>query len=110
MNNYPPYFTFLYDADFGTTTGVILSTETTPDDIRHIVEDIREEKPDEWTWDDIWMSLPSDCYVCDREWHNTVQIQRGEGMAKLFIRLIGAMIGSAPYVAALWMLLNGYGY
>ena len=31
-------------------------------------------------------------------------------MAKLFIRLIGAVIGSAPYVAALWMLLNGYGY
>ena len=62
--------TFLYDAGFGTTTGVILSTETTPG----IVEDIREEKPDEWTWDDIWMSLPSDCYVCDREWDNTVQI------------------------------------
>ena len=31
-------------------------------------------------------------------------------MAKLLIRLIGAAIGSAPYVAALWMLLNGYGY
>lgn len=31
-------------------------------------------------------------------------------MAKLLIRLIGVMIGSAPYVAALWMLLNGYGY
>ena len=110
MNNYPPYFTFLYDADFGTTTGVILSTETTSEDIRRIVEDIREEKPDEWTWDDIWMALPSDCYVYDREGYNTVQIQRGEGMAKLLIRLIGAVIGSAPYVAALWMLLNGYGY
>ena len=33
-----------------------------------------------------------------------------KAMAKLFIRLIGAVIGSAPYVAALWMLLNGYGY
>ena len=74
MNNYPPYFTFLYDADFGTTTDVIQRTETTSEDIRHIVEDIREEKPDEWTWDDIWMALPSDCYVCDREWYNTVQI------------------------------------
>ena len=31
-------------------------------------------------------------------------------MAKLLLRLIGAMIGSAPYVEALWMLLNGYGY
>ena len=31
-------------------------------------------------------------------------------MAKLFIRLIGAVIGSAPYVAALWMLLNGYNW
>lgn len=31
-------------------------------------------------------------------------------MAKLLIRLIGAAIGSAPYVAAIWMLLNGYGY
>ena len=83
MNNYPPYFTFLYDADFGTTTGVILSTETTSEDIRRIVEDIREEKPDEWTWDDIWMALPSDCYVCDREWHNTVQIQRGANNGKV---------------------------
>ena len=70
--------TFLYDADFGTATGVILSAETTPDDIRRIVEDIKEKKPDEWTWGDIWMSLPSDCYVCDREWYNTVQIQEGE--------------------------------
>ena len=31
-------------------------------------------------------------------------------MAKVLIRFIGAMIGSAPYVAALWMLLNGYRY
>ena len=31
-------------------------------------------------------------------------------MAKLLLRLLGAVIGSAPYVAALWMLLNGYGY
>ena len=31
-------------------------------------------------------------------------------MAKILIRLIGAMIGSAPYVAALWMLLNGYNW
>ena len=69
MNNYPPYFTFLYDADFGTIIGVIMSKTTTSEDIRRIVEDIRE-----WTWDDIWMKLPSDCYVCDREWHNTVQI------------------------------------
>ena len=74
MNNYPPYFTFLYDADFGTITGVIMSKTTTSEDIRRIVEDIREEKPDEWTWDDIWMALPSDCYVYDREPYNTVQI------------------------------------
>lgn len=74
MNNYPPYFTFLYDADFGTITGVIMSKTTASEDIRRIVEDIREEKPGEWTWDDIWMALPSDCYVCDREWYNTVQI------------------------------------
>lgn len=31
-------------------------------------------------------------------------------MAKLLIRLIGAIVGAFPYVAALWMLLNGYGY
>ena len=31
-------------------------------------------------------------------------------MAKLLLRILGAAIGSAPYVAALWMLLNGYGY
>ena len=74
MNNYPPYFTFLYDADFGTITGVIMSKTTTSEDIRRIVEDIREEKPDEWTWDDIWMALPSDCAVYDREPYNTVQI------------------------------------
>ena len=74
MNNYPPYFTFLYDADFGTITGVIMSKTTTSEDIRRIVEDIREEKPDEWTWDDIWMALPSDCDVYDREGYNTVQI------------------------------------
>ena len=36
--------------------------------------------------------------------------RKEQTMAKLFIRLIGAAIGSAPYVAALWMLLNGYGY
>ena len=83
MNNYPPYFTFLYDADFGTITGVIMSKTTTSEDIRRIVEDIREEKPDEWTWDDIWMKLPSDCYVYDREPYNTVQIQRGEGNGKI---------------------------
>ena len=66
--------TFLYDADFGTIIGVIMSKTTTSEDIRRIVEDIREEKPDEWTWDDIWMSLPSDCAVYDREGYNTVQI------------------------------------
>ena len=74
MNNYPPYFTFLYDADFGTIIGVIMSKTTTSEDIRRIVDDIREEKPDEWTWDDIWMALPSDCAVYDREPYNTVQI------------------------------------
>ena len=36
--------------------------------------------------------------------------RREKTMAKLLIRLIGVAIGSAPYVAALWMLLNGYGY
>ena len=36
--------------------------------------------------------------------------RKEQTMAKLLIRLIGAVIGSAPYVAALWMLLNGYGY
>ena len=36
--------------------------------------------------------------------------RREKAMAKMLIRLIGAVIGSAPYVAALWMLLNGYGY
>ena len=33
-----------------------------------------------------------------------------KAMAKLFIRLIGAVIGSAPYVAALWMIMNGYNW
>ena len=75
--------TFLYDADFGTITGVIMSTETTSEDIRRIVEDIREEKPDEWTWDDIWMKQPSDCDVYDRLPYNTVQIQRGENNGKV---------------------------
>lgn len=69
-----PYFTFLNDYDNGTIMGVIMSTDTTPKDIRNIVQKIKNEYPCEWTWDDIWMELPSDCYVYDREWHNTVQI------------------------------------
>ena len=36
--------------------------------------------------------------------------RREKTMAKLFIRLIGAAIGSAPYVAALWMIMNGYNW
>lgn len=74
MNNYPPYFTFLYDADFGTITGVIMSIDTKSEDIRRIVDEVRAENPDEWTWDDIWTALPQDCDVYDREWYNTVSI------------------------------------
>ena len=31
-------------------------------------------------------------------------------MVKILIGLIGAAIGSAPYVAALWMIMNGYNW
>ena len=88
MNNHPPYFTFLNDYDNDTITGVIMSTDTTPEDIRNIVQTIKNKYPAEWTWDDIWMSLPSDCYVCDREWHNTVQIQRGVNNENYILKLL----------------------
>lgn len=74
MNNHPPYFTFLYDADFGTITGVIMSVNTTSEDIRRIVDEVRAENPSEWIWDDIWTALPEDCDVYDRDGHNTVSI------------------------------------
>ena len=64
-----------------------MSKTTTSEDIRRIVEDIREEKPDEWTWDDIWMALPSDCDVYDREGYNTVQIQRGANNGKVTFKI-----------------------
>ena len=41
---------------------------------------------------------------------HTNKFQEVQTMTKLLIRLIGAVIGSAPYVAALWMLLNGYNW
>lgn len=44
-------------------------------------------------------------------WHTLDAMRRKEQtMAKLLIRLIGAAIGSAPYVAALWMIMNGYNW
>ena len=33
-----------------------------------------------------------------------------EKMKNKIIYLLGAAVGAFPYVAALWMLLNGYGY
>ena len=33
-----------------------------------------------------------------------------EKMKNKIMYLLGASVGAFPYVAALWMLLNGYGY
>ena len=92
-------------------TSVIVSDTYDKYDIEAMWDEYKQEHSD-CDGDDFLSILPDDCKVYVRDSWNTMYIddQGGKTMAKLLLRLLGAAIGSAPYVAALWMLLNGYGY
>lgn len=54
----------LQNSEDGAVDAVIFASETTENDIENIMNKVRNEKGDDYQWEDFVAALPGDCILC----------------------------------------------